>query len=222
MATASGSADQGTLPFIGLDNELSALRDEVSRLRAENDRLLRLLDLTPQQARQPGPVQTGVFDGVPGPVNASSPASTKVAFFASLFDSRPDVYALRWENARSGRAGWVPAVRGGWRKGVPAAERECLPLTDEVVTAHLSGELELGLYPLLDGDRCHWLAADFDGSNAMLDALAYLKAAREVGASAALEVSRLDIGGRCGRRSSGTRPDRGSRPLRRCPPCRRT
>jgi hypothetical protein len=34
MATASGSADQGTLPFIGLDNELSALRDEVSRLRA--------------------------------------------------------------------------------------------------------------------------------------------------------------------------------------------
>jgi hypothetical protein len=48
MATASESADQGTLPFIGLDNELSALRDEVSRLRAENDRLLRLLELTPQ------------------------------------------------------------------------------------------------------------------------------------------------------------------------------
>src|SRR4051795_3390922 len=63
--------------------------------------------------------------------------------------------ALRCENARSGRAGWVPAVRGGWRKGVPAAEREYLPLTEEVVTAQLSGELELGLYPLLDGDRCH-------------------------------------------------------------------
>src|SRR3954471_44329 len=194
MATASESADQGTLPFIGLDNELSALRDEVSRLRAENDRLLRLLELTPQQARQPGPVQTGVFDGVPGPVHTGSPASAKVAFFASLFASRLDVYALRWENARSGRAGWVPAVRGGWRKGVPAAEREYLPLAEEVVTAHLSGELELGLYPLLDGDRCHWLAADFDGPAAMLDALAYLKAARTVGASAALEVSRSGLG----------------------------
>src|SRR4051794_5563947 len=102
--------------------------------------------------------------------------------------------ALRCENARSGRAGWVPAVRGGWRKGVPAAEREYLPLTEEVVTAQLSGELELGLYPLLDGDRCHWLAADFDGPTAMLDALAYLKAAREVGASAALEVARSGLG----------------------------
>jgi superfamily II DNA or RNA helicase len=58
----------------------------------------------------------------------------------------------------------------------------------------LSGELDLGLYPLLDGDRCWWLAADFDGPAAMLDALAYLKAARAVGASAGLEVSRSGVG----------------------------
>ena len=63
-----------------------------------------------------------------------------------------------------------------------------------MITAHLSGELELGLYPLLDGDRCQWLAADFDGATAVLDALAYLKAARAVGASAALEVSRSGQG----------------------------
>jgi hypothetical protein len=135
-----------------------------------------------------------VFDGEPGPVHAGSPPAAKVAFFANLFAARPDVYALRWENSRTGRAGWVPAVRGGWRKGMPAAEREYLPLTDEVITAHLSGELDLGLYPLLDGDRCHWLAADFDGPAAVLDALAYLKAARTVGASAALEVSRSGLG----------------------------
>jgi superfamily II DNA or RNA helicase len=190
----SGSADQGTLPLIGLDDELSALREEVARLRAENARLLRLLELTPRQARPPGPVQTGVFDGQPGPAHAGSTPAAKVAFFASLFGARTDVYALRWENARTGRGGWVPAVRGGWRKGVPAADREYLPLTDEVITAHLSGELELGLYPLLDGDRCQWLAADFDGPAAMLDALAYLKAARTVGTSAALEVSRSGLG----------------------------
>ena len=190
----TGSASQGILPFVGLDDELSALRDEVVRLQAENARLQRLLELTPQQARPPGPVQTGVFDGEPGLVHAGSPASAKVAFYASLFPARPDVYATRWENARTGRAGWVPAVRGGWRKGVPAAERDYLPLTEEVITAHLSGDLELGLYPLLDGDRCHWMAADFDGPTAVLDALAYLKAARAVGASAALEVSRSGLG----------------------------
>ena len=100
----------------------------------------------------------------------------------------------RWENARSGKSGWMPAIRGGWRKGIPASERDYLPLTEEILTAHLSGELEVGLYPMLDGDRCAWLAADFDGPAAMLDALSYLKAARAVGAPAALEVSRSGLG----------------------------
>jgi hypothetical protein len=57
-------------------------------------------------------------------------------------------------------------------------------------------QLELGLYPLLDGDRCCWLAADFDGPTAMPDALACLKAARAAGAPAALEVSRSGLGAR--------------------------
>ena len=98
------------------------LRAQVARLRAENARLLRLLELTPQQARPPGPEQTAIFDDLPGPVHAGSPPAAKVAFFAALFAARPDVYAVRWENARSGRSGWMPAVRGGWRKGIPASE----------------------------------------------------------------------------------------------------
>jgi hypothetical protein len=104
---------QGTLPFIGLDDELSALRDEVARLQADNARLRRLLELTPRQAGPLGPVQTGVFDGDSGPVHADSAAAAKAAFFASLFAARTDVYALRWENARTGRAGWVPAAGAG-------------------------------------------------------------------------------------------------------------
>ena len=63
-----------------------------------------------------------------------------------------------------------------------------------MITAHLSGELDLGLYPLLDDDRCCWVAAGFDGPAAMLDALAYLKAARAGGAPAVLEISRSGLG----------------------------
>jgi hypothetical protein len=37
----------------------------MARLRSENARLLRLLELTPAQARPPGPTQTGLFDGPP-------------------------------------------------------------------------------------------------------------------------------------------------------------
>ena len=67
-------------------------------------------------------------------------------------------------------------------------------MTAELLASHLSGEVHAGLYPLLDGDRCWWLAADFDGPAAMLDALAYLKAARSLGVTAALEVSRSGVG----------------------------
>lgn len=36
--------------------------------------------------------------------------------------------------------------------------------------ARLSGDIAIGLYPMLAGDRYCWLAADFDGPAAMLDA----------------------------------------------------
>ncbi len=174
--------------------ELAAQRALVEQLRAENARLLGLLKLSPQQAAPPGPAQLGWFESAPGPVHAGSSPQAKVAFFGALFGARTDIYALRWENQRTGKAGWLPAVRGGWQRGVRHENREYLPLTPQVVTAHLSGQVHLGLYPLLDGDRCWWLAADFDGATAMLDALTYLKAARSVGVPAGLEVSRSGLG----------------------------
>ena len=171
-----------------------AVADELARLQAENARLLRLLQLTPEQAALPRPAQAGFFEAPPGPVHGGSAPEEKVAFFGALFAARTDIYAVRWENTRTGQRGWLPAIRGGWRKGVPHAERDYLPLTAEVLSAHLSGQMHIGLYPLLDGDRCWWLAADFDGSAAMLDALNYVKAARALGVPAGLEVSRSGTG----------------------------
>jgi hypothetical protein len=63
-----------------------------------------------------------------------------------------------------------------------------------VLAAHLKGEVHIGLYPLLDGDRCWWVAADFDGPEAMFDALMYVKAARALQVPVALEVSRSGVG----------------------------
>jgi superfamily II DNA or RNA helicase len=174
--------------------DIAGLRALTARLQAENARLLRLLDMTPDQATLPGPVQTAFFEARPGPVDKLSAPTAKIDFFGGLFAARPDVYAVRWENERTGRAGWLPAVRGGWRRGIRHEDRDYQPLTAEVVRAHLSGDMHLGLYPLLDGDLCCWLAADFDGQAAMLDALAYLKAARACSVPAGLEVSRSGVG----------------------------
>jgi superfamily II DNA or RNA helicase len=167
---------------------------ELARLRAENARLLKLLRLTPQQAAPPGPAQAAFFEAPPGFVHHRSPEDAKVAFFGALFAARTDVYAIRYDNQRTGKSGWVPAVRGGWQKGVRHEDRSYLPLTPAVLASHLKGEVHIGLYPLLDGDRCWWLAADFDGPEAMFDALMYVKAGRALQVPVALEVSRSGVG----------------------------
>ncbi len=71
----------------------------------------------------------------------------------------------------------MPAVAGGWRRGLDRSRVRDLPLTREVIAAHLAGEIFIGLYPLLRDNTCRFLAADFDGAAAMLDALAYAEAA---------------------------------------------
>ena len=172
----------------------SAVEAELARLRAENARLLKLLKLTPQQAAPPGPAQAAYFEAPPGLVHHRSPEGDKVAFFGALFAARTDVYAVRFDNQRTGKSGWVPAVRGGWQKGVRREDRSYLPLTPAVLASHLRGEVHVGLYPLLDGDKCWWLAADFDGPEAMLDALMYVKAGRSLQVPVALEVSRSGVG----------------------------
>ena len=94
----------------------------------------------------------------------------------------------------------VPEGRLGARgprrlaQGMKHEDADFLPLTPGVLAAHLKGEVHIGLYPLLDGDRCWWLAADFDGPDALADALMYVKAARALQVPVALEVSRSGVG----------------------------
>lgn len=124
----------------------------------------------------------------------TSPVADKLALFTDRFAARTDVYAVRWENRRTGAAGWMPAVAGGWRKGMNRQGASYLRLSTDVVGAHLVGDIFIGLYPLLAGNTCRFLVADFDGSNAMLDALAYTKAARAHSVPAAVEISQSGRG----------------------------
>jgi hypothetical protein len=64
---------------------------ELARLRAENARLLKMLELSPRQAAPPSPAQAGFFDATPGTVHNNSPNETKVAFFRALFAARTDI-----------------------------------------------------------------------------------------------------------------------------------
>ena len=102
-------ADVGVPSEVDLARELDGLRGLVARLRAENARLLRLLELSPREAELALPAQ-GWLAGPVGPVHARSAAGDKVALYAGLFGARTDVYALRWENDRTGASGWLSAA----------------------------------------------------------------------------------------------------------------
>src|ERR1700737_1156865 len=167
---------------------------ELEMLGAEIVRLQRLLKLSEAQARAADPDQATLTGAPQSPVRMTSSPEDKIRFYFDLFRCRTDIYALRWENRRDGRSGWMPAIKGYWRKGMNRAEAPYLPLTPDVVDAHLRGEIHIGLYPLSDDDTCWWVAADFDKEAAMLDALAYMKAARSYGIPAALEVSQSGRG----------------------------
>ena len=172
-----------------MDDELIQVRRELERVRAENVRLSRLLDLRGQDTA-PSPEQLAATRRV----TMSSSVGDKLTLYADLFRARTDVYAVRWENSRTGASGWMPAVAGGWRKGLDRRGATHLPLTSEVVDAHLRGDVFIGLYPLLTSNMCHFLVADFDGPAAMLDALAYGKAARAGGVPVAVEISQSGRG----------------------------
>ena len=183
----------------GSETEIAELRRELEELKDENRRLRAQLGV--EQATRPAvPLVAGPrrlpFDdsgtGLGQVTQASSPED-KLSLFVERFAGRDDVYALRWENQRTGRSGWGPAVKGGWHN-VRRKDRELLPLTREVLASHLRGDEYVGIYPLRSDDQTHLLACDFDGSSWLLDALAYRDAAASLGVPVAIERSRSGDG----------------------------
>lgn len=112
----------------GLDEQdatgVAELRGEVERLRAENRRLRTLLgaDKAERAGAERPPTMPAweppLFHAeqaavARSPVDSHSPPEVKIALFRSLFAGRDDVYAVWWENERSRKSGWSPAVIGG-------------------------------------------------------------------------------------------------------------
>ena len=160
---------------------------------AENRRLRNLLKVT--DGVEPPPSQALLVPSDPGVVTNRSSNAIKLALFANRFAARRDVYAYYWENTRKGTRGWSPKARDQYGKR-PLWDRQPEPLTFDVMTKHLSAidPLFLGLYPLLPDATCWWLAVDFDGSQAMLDAHAYVKAANSMGVPCGVEISQSGRG----------------------------
>jgi hypothetical protein len=93
------------------------------------------------------------MDRTDSPVNNHSPPAAKIALFRSLFRGRDDIYPRRFENLRTGKSGYQAACANEWARGlgdkrtVKCAEcpnRRFLPVTDETILWHLTGQDNTG------------------------------------------------------------------------------
>ena len=109
-------------------------------------------------------------------INRQSSPQEKINLFKSLFSGREDVFALRWFNAKSNKSGYSPVCGNKWASGkcdlkkyscVTCPFKLPVALTDNHIYNHLAGRDEfcrdvIGLYPLMEGNLCKFLAMDFD------------------------------------------------------------
>jgi len=89
-------------------------------------------------------------------VNQHSTPEAKIALFRSLFHGREDVYPRRFESRRTGKSGYSPVCGNEWVRDLcdkravhcsKCANRRFLPVTDETVRQHLTGQDDKGRGP---------------------------------------------------------------------------
>ena len=175
----------------------------LDRERSEIAERLGVLERTTAQEEAKQPACAGA-------VTMTSPTAVKIALFRALFRGREDVVPRRWENPKTGKAGYAPMCRNEWVRGVCGKPQikcgECpnqafVPVGDDIVRSHLAGEsarnsveLTLGVYSMLPDETCRFLAADFDKKSWMQDVAAFRDTARMKGVPIAIERSRSGNG----------------------------
>ena len=142
------------------------------------------------------------------PVHSSSTTQEKIEFFLSVFKGREHVYARRYHSVKTGKSGYTPVCKHEWEPELcdkkkyrcpDCPNREFLPLTAEVVKAHLMGRDPLcrdvaAIYPMLENNTTWLLAADFDEENWQADVTAFCKCCQNAGLTPAAERSRSGNG----------------------------
>ena len=178
----------------GSQRELSKALAEIERLKEENERLKKLLEI---RTNVPGIIPASNILA-PASVTTKSSTQDKIRLFRNLFRGRDDVYAVHWEG-KNGKSGYSPACIRDARnfftsKAEAIEQRRLLPLTDQVIHDHLSGKITAGIYLLLKDETCWFLAIDFDKTTWTDDVSAFLQVCPNWAIPACLERSRSGKG----------------------------
>ena len=187
--------------------EITALKGRLTALERERSEIAERLGVleraqAEEAAKQPRQVAALV--------TITSSTAEKIALFRSLFHGREDVFPRRWENPKTGKAGYSPVCRNEWVRGVCGKPQvkcaECpnqafVAVGDDILRSHLTGKASgnsanftAGVYPMLPDETCWFLAADFDKKSWLQDVAAFRDTARAKGVPVAIERSRSGNG----------------------------
>ncbi len=134
---------------------------------------------------------------------ATCSAEERLEIFTRLFRGRPDVYAVRWENASRGTSGYMPDCSNKFvrplcnirtTKCSRCPNQAFKPLNKEAIERHLRGHHTIGVYPLLKDGTCWFLALDFDEQTWRRDVSAVRDAATSLELPVYVERSRSGKG----------------------------
>ena len=189
---------------------ISALEQKIQAIDAEREALLNELSALKEHIRQQQ--DNLVKIRVDATVNHRSSSQEKVSLFGDLFKGRADIFPKRWENGKTGKSGYSPACANEWKPTVcekprikcgDCKSRSFIPVNDTVIANHLAGkdnqgnrsaDFVIGVYPLMQDERCWFLAVDFDKASWQLDVGAFSAACLENGIPYSVEISRSGKG----------------------------
>ncbi len=127
----------------------------------------------------------------------------KIDLFISYFKGRSDVYPFRWES-KNARSGYSPACWNEWKPKICNKPRvsctECSnqnfkQYDQQSIFDHLKGNQTIGIYPLLEDNTTHILAADFDKQDWIESVHAFSEACEFYQVHHIVEKSRSGNGG---------------------------
>ncbi len=186
-----------------LKQQLQKALAEIEKLRKENAQLKQTATHSGFASVIKPKVKIHQPISISSKIHSQSSAEEKIALFRQLFRGREDVYPKRWES-KNNNSGYSPVCSNEWNpayckkpliKCNKCQNRQYVALTDKVIYDHLAGKQTIGVYSLLPGDLCWFLAVDFDGTEWVDDVSAFLETCHTLKVPTALERSRSGNGG---------------------------
>lgn len=187
--------------------DYTQLLRENESLKKENQKLKALLKENNILLEEHNEISEIIVNDSNRPTAEAKSNRSKISIFKALFVGKSDVIAKQYKYKNEDKIGYTPYCRNDWKYGVCPKKKgrsnglckgckakSFVSYSDAIIKKHLKGEITLGIYPMLDGDKASFLVIDFDKKNWQKEVLVIAKLCSELEIPYAVERSRSGNG----------------------------